>query len=195
MLTTNFQGSFVGPSDGLVAGIAFDDPATRNALSGGIVAAASAQPLWQGLGISEFIPPNNGAVLGPQLSLATAQANLSGFTVYNQSHAGLTSPQSPVPQYAPGQTIGFYRFGSGARITLACKSTLAATLQGGAVQPTGQVSWDYVNQQLVAYDGVAALPIKVIQVSTVNAITIAYNATTGALTYVTSGNAVAVAVL
>jgi hypothetical protein len=71
-----------------------------------------------------------------------------GFSVFDQAHAMVNTPQSPVPSVGNYGPVNYYRFGSGARIALPCVASLA-TLEGYTT--TSQVSWDFVNQQVVPY--------------------------------------------
>ena len=83
------------------------------------------------------------------------------------------TPQSRVPTSGSYGAINFFRFGSNARIVVACSSTLAAAVVGGATNQ--QVSWDYTNQVLVAYDSVAALPVKVLTANVGNSKIVTYS--------------------
>ena len=55
LLTTNAQGSFQTSAEGLMQGVAMDDPAVRNQLAGGVLAAAALLPMFGGVGITEKI--------------------------------------------------------------------------------------------------------------------------------------------
>lgn len=156
LATTNAQGSFQTSSVGTVQGTFYDDPAVRYALAGGVLASAETLPLWGGVGIFEDIPGVTGGpagVLGGTVGRAnslTGSKALAGFSVFNQAHAMIQSPQSPVPLTPSGGQVNFFRFGSGARIAVACDPILA-DLVG---DPTNtQVSWDFVNQLLVPFVG------------------------------------------
>ena len=162
-LTTNAAGSFMPSTVGLIQGVAFDDPAIRNALAGGVLNSTETLPMWGGVGIYEYIPsgvsgyaPNQtgfnaalGSLIGRSNGLTGSKA-LAGFSVFNQAHAMINTPQSPVPAALNGMNVEFYRLGSGARIAVACDPSLAS-LEGGITAP--QVSWDFVNQLLVPYIG------------------------------------------
>ena len=164
-LTTVAAGTFGIQWDGLIQGMAMPDPAVRNFLASGIWANANSLPSFGGLGISEAVPtPPASPPLTPdaafqgQLIRATNQngngtvGNLTGFSVFDQGYSGINSPQSEVPLVGSyGQTM-FYRFGSGARIAVACDTALAAYAQGNVI--TKPVSWDFLNQKLIS--GVAA---------------------------------------
>ena len=153
-LTTNALGSFSAQSEGYVQGVAMDDPAIRNALAGGYLATAETLPMWGGVAIGESLSPaSSNGVLGNSLARSTSIATITGFSVFNQAHNWVTSPQSQVPTAGAGMTIPFYRLGSRARIAVACDPSLVA-LDGGLV--TQQVSWDFNNSRLQAYDAATA---------------------------------------
>lgn len=157
---TNATGLFNTSSDGYVQGFAMDDPAVRFALSGGVLASSETLPMWGGVGISAATPGvagNPSGVLGPLISRATslssvgAAGSLTGFSVFNQNYSGIVTPQSTVPLSGSGQQVNFYSLGSGARIPVACAASLVSSLPGNI--ETQQVSWDFVNQQLIPYEG------------------------------------------
>ena len=156
VLTTNAAGSFNVSSVGTVQGTFYDDPAVRYALAGGVLASTETLPMWGGGGIYEDVPgaaggpaDELGGLVGRATSLASTKA-LSGFSVFNQAHGMIQSPQSPVPLAGTYMQVNFFRLGSGARIAVACDPVLA-DLQGGLIGQ--QVSWDFVNQLLVPYVG------------------------------------------
>lgn len=164
MLTTNDLGSFSVESDGLVQGVAMDDPATRFALAAGYLKSDETLPMWGGVGIFEFIPLALTGPLGGQVGralLLTGNKALTGFSVFNQAHAMINSPQSPVPLAGIGASVNLYRLGSGARIAVKMDPALV-NLDGTLI--TSQVSWDFTGQQLVKY--VAAYNAQAITVAT-----------------------------
>ena len=162
VLTTNAAGSFNVSSLGYIQGTALNDPSVRNYLAGGVLATTETLPMWGGVGISENIPSatsiaNTGGSLGGAITRATsltqtASNGLTGFSVFDQNHAMVSSPQSPVPLAGTGMMVNFYRLGSGARIAVAC-DPLLASLEGGIIGQ--QVSWDFANQLLVPYEASA----------------------------------------
>ena len=163
---TNALGSFPSPdTDGYIVGTFMDDPAIRNELANGVLANTETLPIWGGVGIYENIPsPPTPFVseLGGQVGRATsvtasAAASLTGFSVFNQAYAWVTSPQSTVPTGGSGMTVPLFRLGSGARIVVACDAALVS-IEGDII--TQQVSWDFIGQQLVPYVApyVAATP-------------------------------------
>lgn len=154
MLTTSGAGLFRLSSDGFIQGVAMDDPASRNYLSGGVLASAETLPMWGGVGIFEDVTSGTGSgqdVLGGSIGRALTLANMTGFSVFNQAHAWIQSPQSEVPMGLSGMTVNFYRFGSNARIPVAVDPALIS-LSGGLI--TQQVSWDFNLQRLIPYSPV-----------------------------------------
>lgn len=144
--TTNQQGSFSVQSDGYIQGMTMSDPSIRNELSGGIYSANQTLPMFGGVAIQELISAS--AVLGPNISYSTAVTNITGFSVFDQASAWVNTPQSPVPTASAGQTVSFYRLGSGMRIPLAIDPSLIS-LSGGLI--TQQVSWDFNNQRITPF--------------------------------------------
>jgi len=152
LLTTNAAGAFNVDAAGLIQGTAFDDPAVRNYLAGGILASTETTPMWGGVAITENIPTPSlttpSMALGGVIARAASSTAITGFSVFNQAHAMLTTPQSPVPMSPSGGIVNFYRIGSGARIALAIDPSLVS-LEGGAINQN--VSWDFNNQRLQPY--------------------------------------------
>lgn len=191
MLTTNNGGGFSTQSNGLVQGVAMDDPAVRFALGGGYLDSAETLPMWGGVGIFVQVPPANAADLNSRVGRATsltafAAKELVGFSVVNQATAWISSPQSPAPVATDLMTVPYFLLGSGARIVVDCDATLAASLLSGTIAP--QVSWDFTNQKLIPFS-VTALPVKVLRVQAGNSKTIVWNGTTLQATYNNSGTA------
>ncbi len=161
MATTNAGGLFSVTTDGMVQGAIMDDPVARFALATGYVAQSETLPMWPGIAISETVPAGtslaNGTpdrAYGPALTRATTvtagAGGITGFTTLNQMHAGIVTPQNKVPSLGSYMTVPFFRLGSGARMALACDPGLAATLLGGSTRQ--QLSWDFNDQLVVAYD-------------------------------------------
>ena len=192
-LSTNAAGSFGVQWDGLIQGTAYPDPATRYALSGGYLASTETLPMWGGVAISENIPAITGAVPDPSLGGSIIRADkvapvttagaLTGWSVFDQAYGMINSPQSPVPLAGTYGQVMFYRLGSRARIAVKMDPALAL---GGEIIST-QVSWDFTNQQLIAYDSVAALPVQVLRVYTSNCMTVSYDPVTGFATWNRNG--------
>jgi hypothetical protein len=184
-LQTSAPGMFNVESDGFVVGTAMPDPTARFALSGGTLATTETLPMFGGVAISENVPYEPGATphprpeLGGIIARAAAYANLTGFSVFDQNYAAVNTPQSPVPQIGNGGLVNFYRLGSGARVVLAIDPTLI-TLEGGLI--TAQVSWDFVNQKIIAF-ATTALAVKVLQVKAANCMVPVYTSATGFTTW------------
>lgn len=165
VITTNAPGSFNISSDGYIQGTALNDPSVRNYLAGGVAALSDTAPFWGGQAISENIPglvsntaphPSLGGqvIHATQVAAATpADGDITGFCVFDQDHSMINTPQSPVPLASSGMSVHFYRFGSGARIAVACDPSLV-NLDGHII--TQRVSWDFAIQALVPYEATQA---------------------------------------
>jgi hypothetical protein len=147
--TTFASGTFGVSTDGYIAGAAYPDPASRYKLRAGFIAAAVTGLVYGGIGVSASVQAAASPMLGPQLAIATAIANLTGFAVWDQSAAPVQTPQSPVPLASPGMGMSFYEFGSGACIALPISSANAAALLNGL--DNVQLSWDYTNQVVIPF--------------------------------------------
>lgn len=160
-LTTNASGSFNVDSVGYIQGMMQDDPAIRNSLAGGILKSSETIPMWGGVGIFELVagsatsgyvgtPGGPSGPLGGQIGRATALTGstaLTGFSVFNQAHGMINSPQSPVPLAGTGMQVNFFRLGSGARIAVKCDPVLASFAGTNIINTA--VAWDFVNQLLI----------------------------------------------
>lgn len=164
-IQTSAVGSFSLSADGVICGTAWPDPAARFALSGGILDESEVLPMWGGVAINELIPatPVNspGAPipeLGGHIVRATTEAEIVGWSVFDQNYAAINAPQSPVPQTANGGFVSYYRLGCGIRIAVPLDPALA--LEGAPVN--APVGWDFDNQWLTV--GAAGLPVRVLRV-------------------------------
>ena len=154
MATTNALGSFGVQSDGYIQGVALDDPANRFNLASGTVASIETNPMWGGLPVAELLPGTSSSPRGSTIRRAVSVSELEGFTVFNQAHNGLTTPQSPVPQFASGMSASFYRIGSNMRVPLKASSQVVALGTSGASVKTA-LAWDFVNSQLTTASAAA----------------------------------------
>lgn len=195
VITTNAAGSFSVTLDGLMQGMAMDDPAVRYQLTGGQLAPTETLPMFGGIPIVEYIPPL-GSVMDPSLQTFVARAtgaNATGISVFNQNHAMINSPQSPVPQADVGMLVNLYRFGSNARIALAMDPAFnpAIAAPGMPIGPTA-LFFDPVNQWVNATAGGVALPVstKIIGYNMGNSMTVVYNPATNFATWNRQGNAI-----
>lgn len=151
MQVTNASGFFGVQSDGFTQGVAHDDPAVRYQLAGGFLASSETLPMWGGVGITESLNASgSNGHYGNSITRATTTAGITGFSVFNQGHNWINSPENQVPIAGVGQSVNFYRLGSLARIPLAADPSLVASLYSDPI--TQQVTWDINNQRLVAYD-------------------------------------------
>jgi hypothetical protein len=196
---TSAAGMFNIESDGFIVGTAMPDPAARFALSGGWLAAAETLPMYGGVAISENVPTERSTApatptradiaLGEVISRATVMTagvgTITGFSVFDQNYAAVNTPTSPVPTIGSGGMVNFYRYGSGARVALAIDPTLV-TLEGGVI--TAQVSWDFVNQRIVAF-AVTAIPVKILAIKSSGCMIPVYTSATGLTTWNYNGAA------
>jgi hypothetical protein len=184
-VSTNAAGSFYVESDGLIQGTVQPDPAVRYYLVGGWVGTTETVPMYGGIAIQESIPNEQPATpplrqdvsLGNIITRSTANANILGFTVFDQNYAAINSPQSPVPLADIGQRIHYHRLGSGARIALAITPALVS-LEGGLTNQA--IGWDFTNQIIIAGSG---FPGKILSIKSVNCMTVTYTAATGFATW------------
>jgi hypothetical protein len=185
---TNALGAFSVRSQGYVQGTTLDNSVSRYYLAQGVVNPSATAPMWGGSGITDSLPTpgTEAAALGSVLALATSASNLTGFTVFDQATAMIQSPQSPAPLAAAGMSINFYRFGSGARIAVACSNATATTLESSASNVP--LYWDYVNQVLLASPGGTAIAAKLVGVNIGNSLVVAYSSATGFATWTTNGS-------
>ena len=186
MATTNALGLFSTNSNGFTQGDAQDDPAVKFALAGGVLSTAATAPVWGGIPVQEFVPSNNSNVLGSTLLQATTTDVPQAIVVFNQGFGGITTPSSTAPLYSPGMSVNYYRFGSGARIPLALDPA-SVTLEGDLISTT--VYFNYTTNLLTVTQpsGQAALPVKVLKISTQNNKTVSYSSVTGNANWATDG--------
>jgi hypothetical protein len=181
-LTTSPSNNFLQTTEGYVQGTTFDDSSSRMWLLSGLIASSVTQPVWGGMAVTENVATVNNNGLGNSL-------NVTGMTVFDQSHNMIIVPGNTVQQAFAGMTINFYRFGSNARIAVSVLASLVATLDSGAINQT--LYWDPALFQLTASgtSGAFALPstTKIISLNS-NSKIVSYNSGTGATTW-TTGNA------
>lgn len=184
-VVTNAAGSFNASSNGYIAGFALDDPHIRNELRGGPLGPAETVPMWGGIPVSVAIPPptpDSEDSLGNIITRATAVGNILGWSVFNQDHSMISSTSSQVPQAAPGMMVAYYLIGSRARIVLPCDPALAS-LVGSPI--SAAVSWDFVNNQLIAGTG---LGVEILSFNIGNSMVPVYTPGTGALNWNRQGS-------
>jgi len=202
VLTTNASGTFKISLDGMMQGMAMDDPAIRYQLTGGQLAPTETLPMFGGVPIAEHLPPT-GSLWDPALQnsimRATAAVAATGISVFNQNHAMINSVSSPVPQANVGMLVNFYRFGSRARIPMAMDPALLLQLAPpGYPVPVGlapaPLYFNITNQWVTATaaGGIALPPtgMNVIGYNLGNSMTVVYNSTTGFATWNRSGDTI-----
>lgn len=174
--TTNSANSFLLDSDGFVAGTIVGKFPDRYSLEGGVVAATQTTPLYGGLPITLTVtaPSSSGGSsgLGESAVIATAEANVDGWCVFDQASAGVISATSNVPLYYANGSLNFVRTGSGVWLALPVKPADVDTLAGGASNQA--IYWDYTNNY-VAATGTGALGYQIISLNQ-NSKTVTYAA-------------------
>jgi len=178
MQTSNAGGFFTLVSDGFIQGEYQPDPSSRYFLAGGVVAASETIPMWGGVPITESIPPYVQSIggAGKSIARATAVTTITGFTVATQmSNAIIGQDYGSAPSVRPGMGVQFARLNSDVRLAVAMDPGLAGSLVNGAVNT--QVSWDFNNSRLQAYDASTST-------TSVASLTPTFNAGTGIWTIV-----------
>jgi hypothetical protein len=192
--TSSPQNTFLSPTQGYMQGLMYDDPVARLELAGGQLAAAETIVMWGGRPILEQINITSAGAsdgLGPQVASATAQTNCTGWCVFNQAGSMVLIPGGAYPPVAAvGNYVSFVRYGSLARIAVACDPSLVTTITGGTNSITSQaLYWDITNYRitLTTSGGNWALPTttKLLSTNSTNSKIITYTAsqaswTTGA---------------
>jgi len=186
-LTTSPQHSFLVETEGYIQGSLFDDdPAIRLSLFSGLIAAGVTQPVWGGMALSETVPTANANQFGANLLLATAETNVTAFSMYNQAYSSMIVPGNSAPIAVAGNTTTYFKLKSNAQIVVQCSAALVTAVEAGFTNQ--QVSWDFVNQMLIPFS-TTALPVQIQRVNT-NSKIISYNSSTGAVTWITGNAAV-----
>jgi hypothetical protein len=191
ILTSNAAGTFAITLDGFMQGMAMDDPAVRYQLTGGQLDPAETTPMWGGVPIYEQLAsgePSN----KPLVKRSTSALLITGICVFNQAHAMINTPQSPVPLALPGMSVNLYRMGSLARIPMAMDPALASSLPGLSISPSA-LYWDPTNMYVTATTtSNYALPVstKIIGWNVGNSMTVSYASGTGYATWNRTGNCI-----
>ncbi len=173
MSTTNGLGNFYVQSEGLMQGSVYDDPAVRFYLATGYLAATETLPMWGGIAITENITSITPPAIGNSLIRATAVANITGFSCYNQATSAIVTESSNAPSFSAAMTVPYFRLGSGARLAVAADPSLVS-LETGAINQN--VTWDFNNQRLMPYNAATATV-------NVTSVTASFSATTGLWTF------------
>jgi hypothetical protein len=174
--TTVSENSFLLDSDGFVAGTLYGKIPDRYSIEGGVVGSGQTTPIYGGLPITLTVPApsssGGSSGLGQSAVLATAEANVDGWSVFDQASAGLISATSNVPLYYAGQSLNFVRNGSGVYLVLPVNPADVDTIASGASNQA--IFWDYTNKW-VAASGTGALGLQILTLNT-NSKTVTYAA-------------------
>lgn len=166
-LTTVPTGNFVVSTEGFYAGSTKANPSTRQRLESGVIASSVSQSLWGGMPVTVGVDADGSQGFGSSLTVPTSQATINGFTVFDQAYNGTIVPGNSVPLYAPGQTINYFRIGSGQTIRVQCLASLVATLEAGNADQA--LYWDPALFQLTASGTAGAIQLPAsVQIKSVN---------------------------
>jgi hypothetical protein len=155
--TTAFAGTFLAQSIGYVQGFLIQDPVSRYFIMGGVLANTETLPMWGGVGVSAATSPVTGTnppdpSLGQLITrasqIATGTGSLDGFSVFDQAYGMSITAASPVPLTPSYGQVNWVPLGTDARLCVAVSSNFAS-FEGNPINQ--QVSWDFVNQQLINY--------------------------------------------
>ena len=171
--TSQPQDSFLLQTQGLIQGLVYDDPASRLWLAGGVLGTADSIPMWGGVPIKELINVANSGSdgLGSTLNRSAAQADTTGFSVFNQAMSMVIGMGNTVPLAASGNYVSFFRLGTNVRLPVRCDPAIVTALNSvdGLINSQA-LYWDVTNYQitLVTTGGNWALPtsIKLLSVNT-----------------------------
>lgn len=171
--TTTQNSGFLLQTQGLVQGVASDDPTSRMLLAGGTLNSGESIPMWGGVAVNEMINVANANAdgLGPSLKRSTSQTTVTGFSVFNQASSMVIVPGNTVPLAGVGNYVSFYRLGSNARIAVQCDPAIVTALNS-TDEPINYEAlyWDVTNYRitLVTSGGNFALPtsIRLLSVNT-----------------------------
>ncbi len=154
--TSTPQNTFLSPTQGYMQGVVYDDTVARLQLMGGQLATTESIVMWGGRPIGEQINitlTGNSDGLGPQVASATSQATCTGWSTFGASYVLIPGGVYP-PVAAVGNWIGFYRYGSLARMAVACDPALVTSISGGTNTITSQaLYWDVVNYRITLSTG------------------------------------------
>ena len=170
--TTVANNTFLLNTDGFIVGTLYGKFPDRYAIEGGVVASTQATPLYGGLPLTLAVtaPTIQGSSgLGERATLATAQTNIDGWSVFDQGAAGIISGFSNVPLYYANTSINFVRSGF---LVLPVNPAAVNTIAGGASNQN--IFWNFT-QNYVDITGTGALGFQIIALST-NSKTVTYAA-------------------
>ena len=161
--TTSPQGTFQVQTQGWIQGMFLPDATSRQQLLSGVLNSTITQPVWGGMAIQEIVNAAGSNLAGNTLDIAAAEANVTGFTVFNRAPNMIITSGNSVPVSTSGMTANYFRLGSNARIAVLCTTALITAVVTNGTNT--QVSWDFTNQQLIPF-ATTALPVKVLSVDT-----------------------------
>lgn len=184
--TSSPQNTFLNPSFGYVQGLVYDDTVARMQLAQGILATTESIVMWGGRPITEYINTTSAGSsdgLGPTVASAISQATTTAWAVFQNAASMVLIPGGAYPPVAAtGNSVMFYRYGSLARIMVACDPSLITTVIGAGTDSITSLAlyWDVTNYRitLTTTGGNWALPTttKLLSTNSTNSKIITYAA-------------------
>jgi len=155
-------------SQGYVQGDAQDDPALQLLLESGFIADSAASQIFGGMPITvSAAVRGNQNTYGGSVVKPLVVNHIGGWCVMNRNYNGIITAGNPVPSWGAGESVHFYRPGSGARIPLPLASDVIAYVNAGTYPQVWY--WDSVNHLVTSVepsDSSAAVPITLVDVNT-----------------------------
>lgn len=194
--TLSSDNSFFTQTQGMVQGVAWDDPTARMWLAEGMLASTETLPMWGGVPIGEQITlaGTGPQALGPNIVRATSAATTTGFSVFNQMGHMVITPGATVPLAGSLNSVGYYRLGTNQRIVVQADPHLVSTLVSagtdlinGPANTAPTLYWNTTSYWITDQSsGGWALPtsLRILMVNT-NSKVVSYNSGTGAVTWTT----------
>jgi hypothetical protein len=183
--TSQPQNSFLSPTQGYIQGYLVQDQTARTQIVGGYLDSGETVVMWGGRPISEQINVTSAGAsdgLGPDVKSATTQASCTGWCIFDQAGSMILAPGGAYPPVAGvGNYISIVRYGSLARIKVACDPAIVTALISADSYITSQaLYWDVTNYRitLVTTGGNWALPTstKLVSTNSTNSKIITYSA-------------------
>lgn len=163
--TTHLSGSFIPHATGAKEGTSVQHPnQAQQPDSGVFVGATATQKAWGGLPVSVEISAKPGEA---RVRLATDYATAQAWLTFDGADHLFQDGES-IGLYEDGESALFYRGKSNIEIWVKIDDTLAATLLTGANYWNTAVSWDFTNNQIIAFDTTALSNVEITGISMTN---------------------------
>ena len=163
--TTQLDGYFIPHATGAKEGTSVQHPGqSQQPDSGVFVGATATQKAWGGLPVSVEISAKPGEA---QVRLATDYSTAQAWLTFDGANYLIQDGES-IGLYEDGESALFYRGKSNVEMWVRIDDTLAASLLTGTDYRNTAVSWDFTNNQIIAFDTTALSGVEIIEVSMTN---------------------------